>query len=212
MSKHLFRRKPVDQSGKKENSKGKKPMPRRVKQLIHYLIYLLFFFVFDRVFYAVSENSQLARAVEEMGGFKMVVEEYGFSTVFDAFASPWTGWIKHIGWRITNMKLKEFAISFAMLTGFYLLARFLLLWFSNKFLGRCAECGKLFVMKKIDENSSQKDISYRATLYDYNSKGEVSGSHEQYIPGTRTTTCSTYKCKKCGYREKRYKSRDRGNT
>ena len=56
-----------------------------------------------------------------------------------------------------------------------------------------------------------KDISVLTEVKKRNKDGEVIGTTEQYIPGTRTFYRETYKCKGCGEISYGTYSKDRKN-
>lgn len=69
---------------------------------------------------------------------------------------------------------------------------------------RCKGCKKNWVMKLIKTDLiSKEDISILAELKKRNSSGEVVGTSEQYIPGTRSKYRSIYECRRCGHQEVR---------
>lgn len=85
------------------------------------------------------------------------------------------------------------------------------LW--HRFNAQCDACkmfGALEYLKT--EVKSTNQISIRMELEDKNWKGDVIGTHEQYIPGQRTTYIDTYRCKHCGHYESYMRSVDSPNV
>ena len=74
------------------------------------------------------------------------------------------------------------------------------LW--NRFNAQCDACKKFGTLEYLKtEVESTDQISIRMELEDKNWKGDVIGTHDQYIPGQRTTYIDTYRCKHCGHYE-----------
>lgn len=80
-------------------------------------------------------------------------------------------------------------------------------------LGRCKSCKKLFALKKIQTNLiNVADISIKKELKRRNSNGEVIGTSEQYIPGTKKTYETIHQCKHCKHKQFGKYSRTVENT
>jgi len=79
------------------------------------------------------------------------------------------------------------------------LFHFCLIRFANKRLKRCENCKKLFALNQTNRMIVKtEEISILVELEDRGARGDVTGTHQQYIPGTRTTYQDTYQCKFCG--------------
>ena len=77
---------------------------------------------------------------------------------------------------------------------------------------KCPHCKKRFGLVKISEEITRtEDISVLTEVKNRNKNGEVIGTTEQYIPGTRTFYRETYKCKGCGEISYGTYSKDRKN-
>ena len=77
------------------------------------------------------------------------------------------------------------------------------------FSTRCPKCKKFFAMKEIERNLiSEEKISKMENHKTYNKKGEVTGSHDVRVYGTRKTYDVKYVCKKCGDTKIERKTRD----
>ena len=64
---------------------------------------------------------------------------------------------------------------------------------------RCSTCKKWFALRwDRNELIKSEDISILAELKTKNKMGEVIGTQEQYVPGTRKTYNKIYRCRKCG--------------
>lgn len=64
---------------------------------------------------------------------------------------------------------------------------------------RCTKCKGMFTLRyKWTDHIEKQNISMKAETKTYNKVGEVIGTQEQYIPGTRNTYQDCYICKKCG--------------
>lgn len=72
---------------------------------------------------------------------------------------------------------------------------------------RCPACKRWGAMKLVQTALfKQEDISIRMELEQRNLSGQVTGTHDQYIPGQRHTYGDTYRCKYCGNRETRMRT------
>lgn len=72
---------------------------------------------------------------------------------------------------------------------------------------RCLACkrwGAVRIFKT--ELLKQEDISVRMELEHRNFNGQVTGTHDQYIPGKRKTYRDTYQCRYCGNLETRVRT------
>lgn len=70
--------------------------------------------------------------------------------------------------------------------------------FAAHMAGECPLCGKLGTTKTSTQTMGTQSISIKKELQRKNSRGEVIGTDEQYIPGTRTFYRTWYRCKQCG--------------
>lgn len=78
---------------------------------------------------------------------------------------------------------------------------------------KCPHCKKWFSLKKTATlKVGEKNISMPTEVKHRNAYGEVTGTSEQYIPGTRRTFCETYLCKECGEKSYRSYTRDSKNV
>ena len=78
---------------------------------------------------------------------------------------------------------------------------------------RCQACkrwGALTLEKT--ELAKQEKISVLMEMEHRDWQGNVTGYHDQYIPGKRKTYLYTYKCKHCGNLENRTQTRDNPST
>lgn len=76
---------------------------------------------------------------------------------------------------------------------------FLIIYFSLGAMYKCPTCKKRFVLKRIEENLvSSERISILQEVKTRNRNGNVVGTQEQYIPGTRRIYEIHYVCKNCG--------------
>lgn len=63
----------------------------------------------------------------------------------------------------------------------------------------CPSCGKLFALETVSRQVvDSQQISVKKTLETKNTRGDVIGTTETYIPGTRQTVETTRYCKYCG--------------
>ena len=77
---------------------------------------------------------------------------------------------------------------------------------------RCPYCKKVFAIKKVGKKYvGSDDISVKVKTNNYNRKGEVIGTQEQYIPGKRNNYRIIYKCEKCGKEKYRMVTKDSAN-
>ena len=77
---------------------------------------------------------------------------------------------------------------------------------------KCSNCKKLYAM--IEEKSTlvnSEQISIKVELKNKDTYGEVTGTREQYIPGTRKHYDCIYKCKFCGFEQTIREKVDRKN-
>lgn len=78
---------------------------------------------------------------------------------------------------------------------------------------RCPSCYKWFSMKwSGDKLVKCEDIQIKTEVKTKNSRGEVIGTQEQYIPGTRKFYQKNYICRKCGETSYDTYSKDVKNT
>ncbi|MCI6547198.1 MAG: hypothetical protein MR415_00935 [Coriobacteriaceae bacterium] len=77
----------------------------------------------------------------------------------------------------------------------------------------CPNCGKFFGLRVTDRKVvDSQAISMKKTLEIKNARGEVIGTNEQYIPGTRETTQTVKTCKYCGAEVENYRTSDHENV
>ena len=83
-----------------------------------------------------------------------------------------------------------------------LLALFVLIKIISKITSRrcnCPNCKRFLRMKKTGSETIRKDdIMMLVEVKDRNSDREITGTREQYIPGSRITYRDTFWCKSCG--------------
>jgi len=73
------------------------------------------------------------------------------------------------------------------------------IWLIRRKLWFCKQCGKVFVLKKTKTVLiKNKEISKRVILKKWDANGDIVGTEEQYIPGSRLYYRTDYKCKNCG--------------
>ena len=76
---------------------------------------------------------------------------------------------------------------------------FLIIYFSLGAMYKCPTCKKRFALKRIGkELASSERISILQEVKTRNRNGNVVGTQEQYIPGTRRIYEIHYVCKNCG--------------
>lgn len=67
------------------------------------------------------------------------------------------------------------------------------------FLRRCRNCKMYFMLKKTEtKESSRDDISVKVDVASKDREGNVVGTQEQWVPGTRIWYRKYFKCKACG--------------
>ncbi len=94
-----------------------------------------------------------------------------------------------------------------------LLLAFLVFYFGIGSLSKCRKCKGKFCVKYISYEVVKKEqISIKKFLDNYDRAGNVIGTSETYIPGTRYTDKNKYRCKKCGDITYKYTKRDCENT
>lgn len=80
-------------------------------------------------------------------------------------------------------------------------------------LHRCRNCKMLFMLKKTETNeSSRDDISVKVKVDRKDLQGNVVGTQDQWIPGTRIWYRKYYRCKACGQIHYSTYSKDYTNT
>jgi hypothetical protein len=121
---------------------------------------------------------------------KNAIEQYGILAVGIEF-------IQNYATSILIFFLFSFVILFVLIKISSILIDITL----DKF-GRCISCNKLFAIKKVKTNLiNVADISIKKELKQRNSNGEVIGTSEQYIPGTKKTYEIIHQCKYCKQRQ-----------
>ncbi|MGI6153783.1 MAG: hypothetical protein ACOYJB_08130 [Christensenellaceae bacterium] len=92
-------------------------------------------------------------------------------------------------------------------------AAFTGLFFLSAWPKRCKKCKKWFaIVKSTTNHIGSNDIMVKKQLQTKNIYGDVTGSQEQYIPGTRGYYETIYKCKHCGAKIIEKWSRDVAHT
>ncbi|MDD4564402.1 MAG: hypothetical protein PHE79_02865 [Eubacteriales bacterium] len=77
---------------------------------------------------------------------------------------------------------------------------------------RCHACKKIGALELVKtEVIGKKEISVPVEVAHRNLKREVTGTHEQYVPGKRITYQDTYKCKFCGNIETYIRTKDQAD-
>jgi len=78
---------------------------------------------------------------------------------------------------------------------------------------QCPRCGKLYSYKKITtEKIKEKNISVKVINQEKDRVGNIIGTIEQHIPGTRHIYKDTYQCSRCGCIESFTFSKDEKNV
>lgn len=109
-------------------------------------------------------------------------------------------WILAIGIFVENLLASIAMRDFSdLLSEFIIAAVTTIIFLIYLWTARCKKCRKFFSYRKVGtEMVNSEDISIKVKLNDYNTRNEVSGTHEQYIAGTRDTYRTCYRCKNCG--------------
>jgi len=82
----------------------------------------------------------------------------------------------------------------------------------QRFNNRCSECKKWGAMRRVDSQLLRTEtISVLVETKRRNLDGNVVGSQDQYIPGTRKVYSDTYQCKFCGAQYKREHTAERAS-
>ena len=144
--------------------------------------------IYCAVFLLVAIVSSINECAD-VGGFWTVAREAGFIRT----------WIE-----LNYLILPNAIIYSAFITGAIFLFERLIKGISNDIadnhLGRCPKCQKLRAMKLYSKDlMGTEDISVLVELKDKNKFGDVTGTHEQYIPGERKHYELRYRCKYCGH-------------
>lgn len=151
-----------------------------------------------------------------------------FNNLFDDGGSEYQELIKEYGAEVINAEIhaeirqrcirllgdvfRDFPMVLFLTTLIILITRLLAIIFANLFLRRCRSCKKIFAMQKIGKYVIKTEtISMLAELKKRDNYGRVYGTDEQYIPGTRTTYETLYRCKYCGHEETVTQYRDEKN-
>ena len=129
-------------------------------------------------------------------GMSNVIEQYGIITTIVEFMKDYIG-------GILETTLTIFIVLYLSVKAIELVVDMLL-----DTLGRCYSCNKLFAMKKVRTTTLEStSISIKTELKQKNLNGEVVGTIEQFVPGTREVYEITYQCKFCN--EKRFEKKSR---
>ena len=125
----------------------------------------------------------------DVGGFWSVAREHGFIRT----------WIE-----LNYLVLPNAIIYSAFITGGIFLLKYVLIGFADgvadTFFRGCPHCKRLFAIQKLPRTlKGAEEISVLVELKDKNSLGDVTGTHEQYIPGKRNYYEVRHLCKYCGY-------------
>lgn len=81
------------------------------------------------------------------------------------------------------------------------------IWMYQRWKMKCHACKRWKALNLIHTETLKKEnISVKMELEHRNLRGDVTGTHEQYIPGKRITHQDTYKCKYCGNFETRVRT------
>lgn len=78
------------------------------------------------------------------------------------------------------------------------------IWLWKRFKAKCHACKRWGALEwALEEETGRENISVKMQLEERNSRGDLIGTSEQYIPGKRITYKDTYQCKHCGNLETR---------
>lgn len=141
------------------------------------------------------------------GGFISLTKKYGFSRVVSETISLW-------GSIFADLIKVTFVIIILLVILFFILRLALKkLWavLCEKFK-RCDKCKKFFAYERINTkliNSEQISVLMQTT--ERYANGDLKGTGEQYVPGTRKTYTDTYRCKYCGHEINCTYTKDRPN-
>jgi len=88
----------------------------------------------------------------------------------------------------------------------------LILFRRKRLKSRCRKCKRNWALKFIEQKTIKTEkISVLVELENRDLARNVTGTHDQYIPGKRNTYQYTYKCKYCGNLETRVLKEDRAS-
>lgn len=184
----------LDINSDKITMQPKRKMNKVSKKILVWSLILILSFII--AFISIFKN------VDKSGiGIKSAIEQYGL-------------------WVISREFIQEYTISILQLSLFIFVILFILIKAVSILidktldkLGRCISCKKLFAMRKIETNLIEvADISIKKELKQRNLSGEVMGTSEQYIPGTRKTYETIHECKYCKQRQSKKYAKTFENT
>lgn len=116
--------------------------------------------------------------------------------------------ITSIGTRSEIQSVNQDFLNPVMALGWAVLI-FLSIWMRKRWNAKCHACKHWNALKLLKtEVLKQEKISVLVELEQRNLNREVTGTHDQYIPGNRKTYQDTYKCKYCGNLEIRMRTED----
>lgn len=126
--------------------------------------------------------------LKNSAGLSNLIKEYGLRTILSDFLRLFCNSFKDV--TITAFVL------LLIVTMIFMHVKLLI----NNLARRCKNCKKYFAIQKASTVVIGKEkISVLMKLEDRYEDGSYKGSHEQYIPGTRTTYKVIYRCKYCGH-------------
>ena len=119
-----------------------------------------------------------------------------------------TGLITHSGIQSVNQDM----LNPTMAVGWVIMiASSIIMW--KRWNKKCCACKRWNALALIKtEMLKQEKISVLVELEHRNLNREVTGTHDQYIPGKRRTYKDTYRCKYCGNLETRSHTEDKAST
>ena len=89
----------------------------------------------------------------------------------------------------------------------------LILFRRKRLKKRCRKCNRNWALKFIEQKTVKTEkISVLVELENRDLARNVTGTHEQYIPGKRNTYQYVYKCKYCGNLETRFLKEDKASV
>lgn len=183
--------------------KQSKSLAKRIKP------YVILIFVLSLLFCLCALCAEFSHlAIFNSSEYQELINEYGVEAVqADTHAhirQICLSFLKGMVWAFPGVLL--------LISLLVLITRLLIISFANLFLRRCRSCKKLFAMQKVGKYVVKKEtISMLAELKRRDKDGQVYGTDEQYIPGTRTTYETLYRCKYCGREETLTRYRDEKN-
>ena len=147
--------------------------------------------------YIVSNIGVLVYADKTGIGVKSAIDQYGLLTTAKDFIqgySSFTLTVTGIVFVLSFILAKTFSIGFDI---------------TLDKMGKCDSCRKLFAMKKVQTDViNSRGINIKTELNQKDLNGEVVGTIEQFVQGTREFYETTYECKHCGNTHSYKRSRE----